>query len=65
MKCYSAINSLKDSECSNKLNHVNRLSIGDEVIFLDLDGNKVNGKIIKVKYKKDGTVKYKVEHHES
>ena len=62
MKCRKIMNLPKDfGECSNKLNHVNQLSIGDEITFKDLDGRKVNGKIIKAKYKKDGTVKYNVE----
>ena len=60
MKCSSTINSLIDSECSDKLNHVNQLNIGDEIKFTDSEGNKRNGEIINLENKKDGIIQYTV-----
>ena len=61
MNCSVRRNLLNDFECDNGLNHVNQLMVGDEITFNDLEGNMVNGKIVKLKHKKDGSIEYKVK----
>ncbi len=63
MKCNVNLNFPMNTECSSNLNHVNQdlLSVGDDVAFEDPDGNRLTGKIVEIKHKKDGTIRYKIK----
>ena len=59
MTCTNMRKSLNYSMCNNKITSI--LTIGDQITVTDSDGNKITGKIVKIKFKRDETDKYKIE----
>ncbi len=62
MTCINMSKSLNYLMRNDKITSI--LTIGDKITFKDLSGNKFTGKIVKIKFKRDGSMKYKIKKSE-